>query len=486
MRNWMMVMMSAGAIAGACCRPAEATNQFWVNLAGGNASVARNWNPPMAPASNSWLWFHEPGQYTVTFDSLTSTTARHEYLHGDVTQRFLAPHAITSKLYVSGDAQVRLAEGDLSSRVLEVMGNGTYTVEGSSSRLTLTPAWGYIVMTPFIATHHSRLHIIDGGYVSALGMQVGMAGAGTIRVSGRDETTSVPATLEVIGTEPSSLSRALFVIEDGGVARFNGPLTVNASAGRQAVVVIDGSSGRESRLESTSAIRVGGADLYNPGGEASITVDANGQLHVSGAVIVGGNALGGSALVRAVPGAAITTGSIECGIGGIVALAGSTFECADAAAFTAGSSLRAELTADNLDAFSPLVVGSTATLAGTLAIDLAAAGGAAAGQKITLLEADSITGEFDAVAYHGPPCLDVVIGYTGTTVTATFVQATCPGDVWPEFSGDDQVDIDDLLAVINGWGPCALPTGCAADADCEGTIGPDDIAAVLASWGACP
>jgi hypothetical protein len=61
-----------------------------------------------------------------------------------------------------------------------------------------------------------------------------------------------------------------------------------------------------------------------------------------------------------------------------------------------------------------------------------------------------------------------------------FVQSIpCPGDA----NGDDQVDVDDLLAVILGWGPC---DGCPADFDDNGAIDVDDMLAVILAWGSCP
>jgi hypothetical protein len=56
----------------------------------------------------------------------------------------------------------------------------------------------------------------------------------------------------------------------------------------------------------------------------------------------------------------------------------------------------------------------------------------------------------------------------------------CPADV----AGDDGVvNIDDLLAVINSWGPCP---GCATDINDDGVVNIDDLLLVINSWGACP
>jgi hypothetical protein len=59
----------------------------------------------------------------------------------------------------------------------------------------------------------------------------------------------------------------------------------------------------------------------------------------------------------------------------------------------------------------------------------------------------------------------------------------CPADI----TGNNVVDIDDLLTVINGWGGCAppCPPSCAADVDDDCDVDIDDLLAVINSWGPC-
>ena len=56
---------------------------------------------------------------------------------------------------------------------------------------------------------------------------------------------------------------------------------------------------------------------------------------------------------------------------------------------------------------------------------------------------------------------------------------TCIGDV----DGNGAVDVDDMLGVLNSWGPC---DSCAADFDASGTVDVNDMLAILAAWGTCP
>jgi hypothetical protein len=55
-----------------------------------------------------------------------------------------------------------------------------------------------------------------------------------------------------------------------------------------------------------------------------------------------------------------------------------------------------------------------------------------------------------------------------------------PGDA----TGDGTVDVDDLIAVILGWGPCpAPPAPCPADVNDSGEVDVDDLIMVILNWG---
>jgi hypothetical protein len=69
----------------------------------------------------------------------------------------------------------------------------------------------------------------------------------------------------------------------------------------------------------------------------------------------------------------------------------------------------------------------------------------------------------------------------------------CPADIAPTGPpmGDGTVNVQDLLAVIGAWGPCADPDNCPADiAPLGPPMGDDlvnvqDLLAVIGAWGAC-
>jgi hypothetical protein len=85
-----------------------------------------------------------------------------------------------------------------------------------------------------------------------------------------------------------------------------------------------------------------------------------------------------------------------------------------------------------------------------------------------------------------PPTFTVTTGpatptnYAGATFTGVFNACpACEGDV----DGSGAVDVDDLIAVILGWGPCAAP--CPPDVNQSGAVDVDDLIAVILNWGAC-
>ena len=85
-----------------------------------------------------------------------------------------------------------------------------------------------------------------------------------------------------------------------------------------------------------------------------------------------------------------------------------------------------------------------------------------------------------------PPPAPVVIAWLNANVPQP-----CPADIAPAPMGDQEVNVNDLLAVITAWGPCPAPCPprCAADiapipsGDCAVNV--NDLLAVITSWGAC-
>jgi hypothetical protein len=56
----------------------------------------------------------------------------------------------------------------------------------------------------------------------------------------------------------------------------------------------------------------------------------------------------------------------------------------------------------------------------------------------------------------------------------------------PDVNNSGFVDVDDLITVIVGWGPCTNCAVCVGDINHSCTVDVDDLIAVIVGWGACP
>lgn len=85
-------------------------------------------------------------------------------------------------------------------------------------------------------------------------------------------------------------------------------------------------------------------------------------------------------------------------------------------------------------------------------------------------------------------CIQFYNGYFLGCQSCEVCEGTCVPDIVPE-PGDGMVDVDDLLAVINSWGPCAPFSGCPADVapgqSGNNVVDVDDLIAVINAWGPC-
>ena len=74
-------------------------------------------------------------------------------------------------------------------------------------------------------------------------------------------------------------------------------------------------------------------------------------------------------------------------------------------------------------------------------------------------------------------------------LTPTIGARMCRTDIAPPPDGDGHVNVSDLLAVIETWGPCApAPAACAADiapACGDHSVNVNDLLGIVNTWGAC-
>lgn len=132
-----------------------------------------------------------------------------------------------------------------------------------------------------------------------------------------------------------------------------------------------------------------------------------------------------------------------------------------------------------------LVVGGTAFLAGDLAINLINGFVPALNQTYQILDAATVSGTFANLTLSGAPaCLDIQVIYAANDVKIKFVSSQCPADIAPP-GGNGAVNIDDLLLVINTWGPGGNGTPGDITTCGSGPVNIDDLLEVITGWGAC-
>ena len=78
-----------------------------------------------------------------------------------------------------------------------------------------------------------------------------------------------------------------------------------------------------------------------------------------------------------------------------------------------------------------------------------------------------------------PKPLAWLVTQTSTELEITVIVDGCPADL--DDSGE--VGFDDILAILDAWGPCP---DCPEDLDGDDEVGFDDLLIVLDAWGPCP
>lgn len=170
-----------------------------------------------------------------------------------------------------------------------------------------------------------------------------------------------------------------------------------------------------------------------------------------------------------------TQGAFFSNDGELVIGHGCKFSASGSLTLSPVAALDVELSSANLEKTSPSVacVGP-ATLSGTLRLAAAPDFALTPGQRLHILSASAVMGQF--VSVEAPP--GVQIRYEAHEVVADVI-AACSGDL----TGDAIVNVDDLLVVMAQWGACS---GCAGDLNGDMMVDVGDLLTVINAWGECP
>lgn len=242
-------------------------------------------------------------------------------------------------------------------------------------------------------------------------------------------------------------------------------------------------------ISGTSGITKGGTGRQALGGASTY---AGGTIVEEGALLANngaGSATGtGPVTVQAggiLGGDGLVSGAVTVQSGGQIAPGGSASSLIDAGGlaigsnctFQAGSTFAVQIGGGTPGTqHDQLIVAGTATLTGTLDVDLIGGFVPAFNQTFTVLTAGARSGTF--AAFVAPP--HFTVSYAGTNVILTYTG--CPGDA----DGTNSVTQDDIDIVLFNFGS-AVPPGTNGDLDLDGDVDQDDIDLVLFYFGtSCP
>lgn len=97
---------------------------------------------------------------------------------------------------------------------------------------------------------------------------------------------------------------------------------------------------------------------------------------------------------------------------------------------------------------------------------------------------DACSGEPDCNENGIPDSCDITAG-TSQDLNGNGIPDECEPSCTGDINSDGVVNVSDLLAVINAWGPCPDPENCPADINDDDVVNVSDLLAVINNWGPC-
>jgi hypothetical protein len=298
----------------------------------------------------------------------------------------------------------------------------------------------------------------------------------------------------------------------GGRIAVGGDVRVAIQPGSVAAVDIVGSNGSlfVSTLSAGDDLYVGGNDVL-AGGTATINVDAarlethdfvrlwpGATVTLSNDAFMSGNTLDNRGLLRGDATLEVLTVSnsnlLEPGddtAAGSLDIFGALFQ-------TSTGTLEIDLFGENPGEFDTIIAGTNISLEGALVISMPTGYTPASGTTFDIIEFGGTNAvNFSSVTVPEPysATLDVVGSVVRLGLTMPIIIVPCPWDCVPDNGdgtfGNDLVNVDDLLAVINSFGPVVDDPCDNTPDNGDGTFGNgivniDDLLEVINNFGVCP
>lgn len=392
----------------------------WIDSAGGLFTDPANWDFGV-PGTGDLAVFDEAGTFTVLFDQ-------------------------------------NIANSDLTVR----RGDVTFDLGGFTYGMS-TAAGDHIRIAD--TSNQSATLRITHGTLGDRGMRIGLGGMGTLIIDGRDAQVVLTNTVNAGYT-----SHGTVLIKNGGTLTDDTGLIGLTTDGTVTV------TGTGSQWINTTFLNVGGPaltfaatlDIIDGGLVTSPTTDvlrsgritgnATIQTHVQ---VKGGQIRPGGASQTA----ALTVDGNYTNVNDVVSnlsielggtAPGSATYGHDVLNVTGVASLNYKLTVTLINGFSP-----------------------PRGWTFDIVTAGTVAGAFSQPIL--PPLPNG--GTFSVQYLPTKMRLVTPGQLG-DATGDNQVNIDDLLGVINAWGACppGSGAGCSGDVNGDGVINIDDLLFVINHW----
>ncbi|MEK6703214.1 MAG: hypothetical protein AABZ53_13190 [Planctomycetota bacterium] len=329
------LIVAAGLATTLLAQQAHAQTLTWLNAAGGSAATPGNWSPASVPgAANSLVW-NLANTYPVTFTSGTASSLGHTYKRGVLTLTMSSPHT-------TGTSGIKVGElsGDNSTVTLTT---GTWNSSGPAIVGDAAGSTGFLLVNDIDAdlfvTGTSDLTVGNNGAgsltISGQGRVVvadrlfagsNSTSTSTIVVSGQQNVLPFArSTLDVQGLGDSRIGAggdATLLVDNGGVATFDGSLTIANGSASLSSVTVEESGQFPSLLTVASTLNIGrNISAGVAAGSGSLIVNTSGSVNIGGVINLGNDPDGGTGLLRLTGSASqVTCPSLNVGAAGTLDL----------------------------------------------------------------------------------------------------------------------------------------------------------------------